>query len=84
MEEIEKTLEKEIMKVREQRIKENIREYGLLIAQLEIIVYAALNRAWRGEERGSFRRHTNISELIGGRPPIPSKSGGGIFSWGNK
>lgn len=63
--------------------KAKIREYGMLIAQLEVQVYATLNRAFRGEERGSIRRHTQISELIGGRSPMPQQKGG-LFSWGSK
>lgn len=83
MREMEHTLEKEMEKIKVQTRKEKIRDYALLIAQLEIIVYATLNRAWKGEERGSIRRHTQISELIGGRPPTPKQSGG-LFSWGGK
>ena len=82
MHELEKTIEKEMEKIKTERRKQKIREYGLLIAQLEIIVYATLNRAWKGEERGSIRRHTQISELIGTRPQ-PQKQGG-AFSWGNR
>ena len=80
--EIEKNIEEEIQKVRNEKLKEKIREYGSLISQLEIIVFATLNRAWKGEERGSIRRHTNISELIGGRPQQQQKSKGGLFGWG--
>ena len=84
MMELEKTLEKEMSKIREEKRKEKIRDYGLLIAQLEVIVYSTLNRAWRGEERGSIRRHTQISELIGGRVPQGTPKQGGFFSWGGK
>lgn len=83
MTELEKTLEKEMEKIKTEKRKEKIRDYGLLVAQLEIIVFATLNRAWKGEERGSIRRHTQISELIGGRAPMQQKSGG-MFSWGSK
>lgn len=80
--EMERTFEKEIEKIKIERRKEKLREYGLLIAQLEVIVYATLNRAFRGEERGSIRRHTQISELIGSKSPLQQKSSGGMFSWG--
>lgn len=76
-------IKKEISKIQEEKRREKIRDYGLLVAQLEVIVYATLNRAYRGEERGSIRRHTQISELIGGRPS-GNQSGGGAFSWGGK
>ena len=82
LEEIEQNLEREMTKVREEQRKEKLRDYGLLMAQLETMVYATLNRAWKGEERGSIRRHTTISELVGNRPNPQEK--GGIFSWGRK
>ena len=80
LEEIEQNLEREMTKVKEEQRKEKLRDYGMLMAQLETMVYATLNRAWKGEERGSIRRHTTISELIGNKPN-PQKNGG-IFNWG--
>lgn len=82
LKEIENNLEREMTKVREEQRKEKLRDYGLIMAQLETMVYATLNRAWKGEERGSIRRHTTISELIGTKPTSQDK--GGIFSWGRK
>lgn len=76
----EERIEYEIKKIKNEQIKEKLREYGLIVAQLEMIVYACLNRAWKGEERGSIRRHTNISEIIGNRP-TPQKESGGMFKW---
>lgn len=88
MEEMERNLEMEMQKIRDEQRKEKIRDYGILIAQLEIIVYASLNRAYRGEERGSFRRHTSISEIMGHQPRMPNQNNmgktGGFFSWGGK
>jgi len=80
--ELEKTLEAEMIKVREEQRKEKIRDYGLLMAQLEVIVFGALNRAYKGEERGSIRRHTSITELIGPRPQQAPRQQGGALSWG--
>ena len=77
--EVEHKLEKEIEKIRNEQRKEKIREYGILMAQLETMVYATFNRAWRGEERGSIRRHTNISEVIGKMQSPQQK--GGMFKW---
>jgi len=62
------------------KVSLDTKTYQLLMAQLEQMVYATLNRAWKGEERGSIRRHTTISELIGNKPQQQGK--GGIFSWG--
>ena len=52
----------------------------MIFTQLEALVEATHNRAWKGEERGSLRRHFNISEVIGGRPPMPEKKS----FWGGK
>lgn len=83
LEEAEATIEKEIQKIREEQRKEKLREYGLLMAQIESIVYSTFNRAYRGEERGSIRRHQNITELISPRSnQMPEKRR--FFGWGGK
>ena len=83
LEEMEQTLEKEMEKTRSENRKQKIRDYGLIIAQLEIIVFSTLNRAYRGEERGSLRRHMNVSELINPTQK-PQAVNRGFFSWGRK
>ena len=55
----------------------------MIFTQLNALVEATHNRAWKGEERGSLRRHFNISEVIGGKSPIP-ESKGGFFGWGKR
>jgi len=47
---------------------------------LEAAVYATYNRAWKGEERGSLRRHSSFSEIFSPNPPSQNKRGG-IFNW---
>lgn len=81
LEEIEDRIEKELQKIRDEKRKENLREWELIFEELSQMVYATLNRAWKGEERGSLRRHTNISEVLGNHTP-PPKQGGGLFRWG--
>jgi len=81
--EFENRIEQEIEKIREEKKKEMLSEFELLFEQLSQLVFATLNRAWKGEERGSLRRHTNISEVIGGRPQANAQQGGGNFyRWG--
>ncbi len=79
--EVEHKVEYEINKIKQEQRKQKLREYELLITQLEAMVEATHNRAWKGEERGSIRRHTNISEVIGQQRPMP-KEGGSFFKWG--
>ena len=81
LEETEARIEYEMKKIKQEQIKEKLKEYGLLMAQMETMVYASYNRAWKGEERGSIRRHTNISEVIGGNRATPNKESGGMFKW---
>ena len=78
--EMEKRVEYEFKKVRHEQRKEKLREYGLILAELEVIVFGALNRAYMGEERGSIRRHQNVSEIVGMRPQAP-KEQGGVMKW---
>ena len=73
-------VENEIQKIKSEQIKKNLREIELLFTQLEALVEATHNRAFRGEERGSLRRHLNISEVVGSQQQQQKK--GGIFSWG--
>ena len=78
---IEKRIEYELEKIKVERRRRNLREYELLFVQLKAIVEATHNRAWKGEERGSLRRHTNISEIIGGSHQAPKTNEGGMFKW---
>lgn len=83
LQEIESRIDYEINKIRQEKIRQNLREYELLFVQLKAIVEAIHNRAWKGEERGSLRRHTNISEVIGSNMLTGKRQaeGGGMFGW---
>jgi hypothetical protein len=78
---LEERMDYEIQKIKQEQTKSNLREFEMIFTQLKALVEATHNRAWKGEERGSLRRHFNISEVIGGRNPMPEKRGG-IFRWG--
>jgi|SRR3990167_2481697 len=79
LKEVENKIEKELQKIREEKRRENLREWELLFEELSQMIFATLNRAWKGEERGSLRRHTNISEVLGRTSPIQQE--GGRFKW---
>ena len=81
---IEKNIEHKMEEVRIEKRKENLRDYGLLIRQLEVVVLATLNRAYRGEERGSLRRHMNVSEIYSPKNQMPSQKEGGFMGWGRR
>ncbi len=80
MKSIENRVEYELKKIREEVLKRNLKEYELLFEQLKAIVEATHNRAFRGEERGSLRRHMNVSEILGPQKQMPRESGG-MFKW---
>jgi len=73
--EIEPHIEYEMIKIKSEQTKLNLREFEMIFTQLKALVESTHNRAWKGEERGSLRRHFNISEVIGGRPQQPEKKG---------
>ena len=83
LDEMEERMEYELNKIKLEKTKLNLREFEMIFTQLNALVEATHNRAWKGEERGSLRRHFNISEVIGGKSPIP-ESKGGFFGWGKR
>lgn len=72
--------EYELKKIKTEQRKQRLREFSMLLAQLEVIVLGALNRALNGEERGSLRRHTQMLEMLGASPS-QAKETGGMFKW---
>jgi len=78
--ELESHIEYEIQKIKQEQTKLNLREFEMIFTQLEALVESTHNRAWKGEERGSLRRHFNISEVIGGKSLVPEKKG----FWGGR
>ncbi len=79
LKEVEPRIEYEIQKIKQEQTKLNLREFEMIFTQLKALVEATHNRAWKGEERGSLRRHFNISEIIGGKPQGPEKKKWGLF-----
>jgi len=82
LEEIEPRMDYEIAKIKSEQTKINLREFEMLFTQLKALVESTHNRAWKGEERGSLRRHFNISEVIGGNTKMSQQKGGMFSGWG--
>jgi len=80
LKDVEPQIQYEIDKIKQEKTKLNLREFEMIFTQLEALVESTHNRAWKGEERGSLRRHFNISEVIGGKSAMPEKKG----FWGMK
>jgi hypothetical protein len=79
--EIEGRIEKEVAKIKEDALKERIKEYGLLLWEIEQSVYSTLNRALGGKERETLRRHAQFTEVRALTPEGMGKTKGGMFSW---
>jgi len=80
--EVENKIEKELEKIRSEKRKQNLREYEMLITQMEQMVESTHNRAWKGEERGSIRRHQSIHEILGNQGQQQQTTNqGGLFGW---
>lgn len=76
------SFEDEIKTIRLNKLRENIREYEIIFTQMEAIVDAIHNRAFRGEERGSIRRHQNIQQVIGTSPSQVQAPKNNWYKWG--
>ena len=81
MEQFGSSLHDELQSIFKAKKMENLREYELLFTEMKAIVDATHNRAWKGEERGSLRRHFNIAEVIGKPAQQENK---GMFKWLSK
>ena len=79
--ELEPRIETELQNIKEEKKKYNLKEFEMIFIQTRALVESTHNRAWKGEERGSLRRHFNISEVIGGGQPM-QKKGGSWFGFG--
>ncbi|RPJ79783.1 MAG: hypothetical protein EHM20_00325 [Alphaproteobacteria bacterium] len=69
--EIEDKIEKEIQKIKEQLVKNNLKRFLILIREVQDSVHSTYLRAWNGQERRTIRQHISVTESIG------SNSGGG-------
>jgi len=78
--ELEGRIEYEIGKIRDDERKEKIKEYGLLLSEIEQSIYSTINRALGGKERETLRRHAQFSEIRALQPESMQKKGG-MFSW---
>ena len=72
-------IEYELQKIKESTKKQNLVTFQKYFYLCIHLIEATHNRAWKGEERGSLRRHFNISEIIGGRPQQQEKKKWGLF-----
>ena len=78
--EMQGRIQEELEKIKEQIIKNKLKRFELLIRTVQDTVHSTYLRAWKGQERGTLRKHTHVSETIGGNMP-PNSRGGSPLSW---
>lgn len=66
LDEMEGRVEKEIEKIKEQKMKNKLKRFELLIRVVQDAVHSTYQRSWKGEERRTLREHIHISEARGG------------------
>ena len=67
--------EDELEKIMVDLRKLNLKEFSALFYEIKALVEAVQNRAWKGQERSSLRKHQSISEVIGGKQQMPQSKG---------
>lgn len=77
VDEINPTLER--LKIREQIIKDKLKNYDILTREIQDAVHSAYNRAWMGQERRTIRQHIHVSENLNPNDRRQPNSGGGFF-----
>jgi hypothetical protein len=80
IQEIENRIQEEIDKIRQQKMKNKLKRFMLLIRVIQDAVHSTYLRAYQGQERKTLREHIHISETKGLSPP-PQGNQGGLFSW---
>lgn len=81
LKEMEGRIEYEINKIKAEALKLRIKEYGLLVWEIEQTLYSTLNRALGGKERETLRRHAQFTEVRALQPEISGSKKGGLFGW---
>lgn len=55
---------REVIKIREQIIKDKLKMYELIMRVIQDTVHSTYNRAFMGQERKTLRQHTHVSETM--------------------
>jgi len=80
-EEMENHIEKEIDNIKTQKIKDKLKMYESLLRLIQDSIHSTYNRAWKGMERTSIRKHYNVHENIGQPASMMPRQNRGILPW---
>lgn len=64
--EMEDRIERELAVIRQQKIKDKLKDFEILIRMVQDTVHSTYQRAWKGQERSTLRTHMHITENKGG------------------
>jgi hypothetical protein len=64
--ELEPVIEKELRKIKEQKIKNKLKRFLILVREVQDAIHSTYLRAFGGQERRTLREHIHISENKGG------------------
>lgn len=58
-------IEKEYKDIKEGKIKDKLKLYDSILRVIQDSIHSTYNRAWRGGERTSIRKHIHVTETVG-------------------
>ena len=85
MQEIEDRIDNEMKCIREQKIKDKLKYFEIIIRQIQDNIHSTYLRALFGAERRTLREHIHVNENRGYNPPTgKNKQQSGVSSWFRK
>ena len=64
--EIEDRIDVEMENIREQKMKDKLKRFAMIMRKIQDAIHSTYNRAFGGQERKTLREHIHISETKGG------------------
>ena len=62
---MEDRIEHELVVIKQQKVKDKLKDFEILIRMIQDTVHSTYQRAWKGQERSTLRTHMHISETKG-------------------
>ena len=66
LKEMEGRIERELEVIKQQKMKDKLKKFAMLMRKVQDAVHSTYLRAWKGQERTTLRQHIHISETKGG------------------
>jgi len=72
---------RELKHIKDKWVKNNLKHHDIIMREIQDVVHSCYQRAWKGMERTSLRKHMSLSEIRNPDIPSQNKSSGGIMKW---